>query len=74
MAWRDKAYECSSCGWQGMRPPAPPLGDATCPECDALMTPRSWVDTWGRTLLILGVVVAAVLFVGFAGQIRMLFE
>jgi hypothetical protein len=66
--WRDKAYECPLCGWQGMCEPSPPLQDATCPECGALMTPRSWLDTWGLTLLILGVVVAAVLFVAYFGQ------
>jgi hypothetical protein len=57
-----------------MREPAPPLNDATCPECGTLMTPRSWLDTWGLTLLILGVVVAAVLFVAYFGQGRSLWE
>ena len=69
MAWRDnKPYECPLCGWQGMLEPSPPLFDATCPECGELMTPRSWRDTWGLTLLILGVVVIAVLFVGYFGR------
>ena len=63
MAWRDKPYECPQCGWQGMMSPSPPLNDATCPECGTLMTRRTWLDTWGLTLLIMAVVVAAVLFV-----------
>jgi hypothetical protein len=41
--------------------------DAVCPECGEPMTRRSWTDTWGLTLLILGVVLATVLFVAFAG-------
>jgi hypothetical protein len=32
------------------------------------MTPRSWMDTWGLTLLILGVVAATVMFVAYFGQ------
>jgi hypothetical protein len=51
-----------------MREPSPPLNDATCPECGTLMAPRSWMDTWGLTLLILGVVVVTVLFVAYLGQ------
>ena len=66
--WGDKPYECSRCGWQGMLAPSKPLNDAICPECSELMTPRSWLDTWGLTLLILGVVTAAVLFVAYFGQ------
>ena len=65
MGWRDKAYECPLCGWQGMCKPLPPVGDATCPECGEWMQPRPWIDTWGLTLLILGIVVATVLFVGY---------
>ena len=66
--WRDKPYECPLCGWQGMLEPSPPLNDAPCPDCGTLMTPRSWRDTWGLTLLILGVVVATVLFVAYFGH------
>lgn len=66
--WWSKAYECPLCGWQGMRQPEGPLNNATCPECGALMPPRSWFDTWGLTLLILGIVAAAVLFVAFFGR------
>ncbi len=65
MSWHDKAYECPVCGWQGMREPTPPLMDATCPECGTLMQPRSWRDTWGLTIVILGIVVLVVLFVGY---------
>ena len=61
--WRDRSYECPECGWQGMRVPTEP----TCPECGETMTRRSWMDTWGLTLLILGVVVALVLFVAYFG-------
>jgi hypothetical protein len=32
------------------------------------MQRRSWLDTWGRTILILSVVVATVLFVAYFGQ------
>jgi predicted RNA-binding Zn-ribbon protein involved in translation (DUF1610 family) len=64
----DKPYECPLCGWQGMMEPSPPLNDAPCPECGTLMLPRSWMDTWGRTILILSLVVAAVLFVAYFGQ------
>jgi hypothetical protein len=66
--WRKKSYECLTCGWQGMREPSPPLNDAACPECGEPMTPRSWTDTWGLTLLILGVVVGAVMFVAYFGH------
>ena len=66
--WRKKAYECLECGWQGMCEPTPPLNEAPCPECGTPMPPRSWRDTWGVTLLILGIVVATVLFVAYFGQ------
>ena len=62
MGWRDKAYECPECGWQGMRSP---LSEAPCPECATPLTLRSWADTWGRALLILSVVAATVLFVAY---------
>ena len=61
MGWRDKAYACPICGWQGMRTPT--LNEAECPECGTLLQPRSWHDTWGLTLLILLIVVTTVLFV-----------
>jgi hypothetical protein len=67
--WRDKAHECPLCGWQGMAEPSDPI----CPECGEPMTRRTWLDTWGLTLLILGVVVAAVLFVAYFGQSGRLF-
>ena len=63
MGWRDKAYACPICGWQGMLPPTPPLNEADCPECGTLLQPRSWRDTWGRALLILLIVVTTVMFV-----------
>ncbi|HZZ78660.1 MAG TPA: hypothetical protein VFE62_09085 [Gemmataceae bacterium] len=66
--WRDRAFECPVCGWQGMREPPAPGDDAICPECGSNMYARTWSDTWGRTLVILAVVVAAVLFVAYFGQ------
>ena len=48
--------------------PLPARNYATCPERGTLMTPRSWLGTWGLTLLIVSVVVAAVLFVAYFGQ------
>ena len=66
--WRDKAYECPLCGWQGMCEPTEPLNEAACPECGESMPPRSWLDTWGLTLVILGVVAGAVLFVAYFGH------
>jgi hypothetical protein len=51
-----------------MREPPAPGDDAICPECGSNMFRRSWIDTWGLTLLILGVVVAAVLFVAYFGR------
>ena len=66
--WFDKPYECPLCGWQGMQQPTPPLNAAICPECGESMMPRSWLDTWGLTLLILGVVAAVVMFVAYFGQ------
>ena len=66
--WYRRAYECPWCGWQGMCEPAAPLVDAECPECGEMMPPRSWMDTWGRTLIILGVVAVVVLFVGYFGR------
>jgi hypothetical protein len=68
--WRDRPYECPVCGWQGMREPPAPADDVICPECGSNMFPRSWQDTWGRTLVILAFVVAAVLFVAYFGQLR----
>ncbi len=68
--WRAKAHECPLCGWQGMCEP----NDAACPECGEPMTRRSWLDTWGRTLLILGIVLATVLFVAYFGQGRTFWE
>jgi hypothetical protein len=65
--WRAKAFECPMCGWQGMAEPTQ-WGDAECPECSERMTRRSWRDTWGLTLVILGVVLAAVCFVAYFGQ------
>jgi hypothetical protein len=66
--WRAKPYACPDCAWQGMMLPVPPFGDAQCPECGAWMAPRTWAETWGLTLIILGSVVVAVLFVAFAGR------
>ncbi len=59
--WHAKPCECPLCGWQGM------LTDPVCPECGETTVRRSWWDTWGLTILILGVVVIAVLFVAFRG-------
>jgi hypothetical protein len=67
--WRAKAYECPLCGWQGMAEPTPP---PDCPECGESLVRRSWRDTWGVTLLILGIVVAVVLIAAYAGEIRLL--
>lgn len=69
--WRNKAFECPECGWQGTAPPAeaPP-----CPECGAPMFRRSWSDTWGLTLLILASVVTLVLFVAYFGRGRGLWD
>ncbi|MBI3823431.1 MAG: hypothetical protein HY289_12245, partial [Planctomycetes bacterium] len=61
--WRQRSYECPMCGWQGMCEPSAP----TCPDCGDDLERRSWLDTWGLTLLVLGIVVATVLFVAFAG-------
>lgn len=66
--WSDKPYDCPICGWQGMLTPITPLNEAECPECGERITPRPWLDTWGGTLLILGAVVAVVLFVAYFGQ------
>lgn len=69
-AWfRAKAYECPACGWQGMSDPLP--GDVPCPECGEPMKRRSWLETWGLTLLVLSVVAATVLFVAYFGQMRL---
>lgn len=65
--WRKKAYECPECGWQGMAEPT----DATCPECGEPMTRRTWLDTWGLTIVILAVVAATVLFVAYFGHGRL---
>lgn len=65
MRWlRDKPFECPLCGWQGLQTPREV---DICPECGADLWRRTWLDTWGVTLVILGVVVAAVLFVAFFG-------
>ena len=66
--WLAKPYACPECGWQGMLDPIPPHGDAECPECGTLLAPRTWMETWGLTLVILGIVVAVVLFVAYLGQ------
>jgi uncharacterized paraquat-inducible protein A len=66
--WREKSYACPVCGWQGMLAPTTPQNDAECPECGTLLAPRTWMDTWGLTLLILGLVAAAVLFVAYFRQ------
>lgn len=63
--WRAKPFECFVCGWQGMHTPSE---EDICPECGSNMTRRTWLDTWGRTLLILGIVLAAVLFVAYFGR------
>ena len=65
--WRDKAHQCPECGWQGMANATP---QPACPECGEMLVLRSWRDTWGVTLLILGIVVAMVLIVAYAEQIR----
>jgi hypothetical protein len=70
MSWFDRPYACPICGWQGMLEPTPPLNDAICPECGELLRPRTWMDTWGLAILILGIVVAVVLFVAYFGQER----
>ena len=66
--WRDRPHECPLCGWQGMREPSESEAPR-CSECDTLLQQRSWTDTWGLTLLILGAVVAAVLFVAYGSAL-----
>jgi hypothetical protein len=68
--WRNKAYACPVCGWQGMAEPIPPLKESDCPECGARMMPLPWLQTWGVTILILGIVVGTVLFVAYVGDSR----
>ncbi|MBI2807364.1 MAG: hypothetical protein HYX68_20475 [Planctomycetes bacterium] len=63
--WRDKPHECPRCGWQGLRPIT---DEVFCPECGCNLWRRTWLETWGLTLLILGVVVAVVLFVAYFGN------
>lgn len=63
--WGKKTFECHVCGWQGMQQPR---AENICPECGSDLTRRSWMDTWGVTILILGVVVAVVMFVAYFGQ------
>ena len=65
--FRAKAHECPECGWQGM---AEPGAEVLCPECGEPARRRSWLDTWGLTLLVLSVVAAIVLLVAFVGQQR----
>ena len=68
--WRHKSYECPECGWQGMCEPL----NANCPDCGEALIRRSWWDTWGLALLILGIVLATVLFVAYFGQDRSIWE
>lgn len=64
--WREKPYECPLCGWQGMHTPS---DEDFCPECSANMARRTWLDTWGVTLLVLSFVLATVLFVAYFGSL-----
>jgi hypothetical protein len=64
----EKPHECPVCGWQGMCEPTSPRKEALCPDCGNLMFPRSWLDTWGLTLIILGVVATVMLFVVYFGR------
>lgn len=60
--FRAKPYECPECGYQGMSEPGP---EVACPECGEPMRRRTWLDTWGLTLLVLGAVAAIVLLVAY---------
>jgi hypothetical protein len=63
--WRDKPFECNSCGWQGMQRPREV---DICPECGADLIRRTWLETWGLALLILSAVLGVVLFVAYFRQ------
>jgi hypothetical protein len=46
-----------------------PSDEDFCPECSANMARRTWLDTWGVTLLVLSFVLATVLFVAYFGSL-----
>lgn len=62
---RERPFECPLCGWQGMHVPGE---ENICPECGADLARRSWLETWGVTILILSCVLATVLFVAYVGR------
>lgn len=56
----DRSYRCEVCRWQGQAEPLDAGDAAPCPKCGVYLYPLSWAQTWGLTLAILGVTVAAI--------------
>lgn len=64
--FREKAYACPKCGWQGMLDPSQaPLG-APCPECGEVLRPRPWRETWGFAIFIISVALIFLLLAAMA--------
>ncbi len=59
----ERSYACHVCGWQGSLVPSEPGDGALCDSCGVLLYPRTWRDTWGTSLLWIGIAIAAVIVV-----------
>jgi hypothetical protein len=58
-------YSCHVCKWSGTAEVTEPGDGAMCPNCGVLLYPRAWGETWGLTILIIGVTLGLVALVAY---------
>ena len=65
MGPRQLSYQCEVCRWQGQLEPVDAGNAAPCPQCGVYLYPRSWAQTWGLVLLIVGACLGLIFAVAY---------